>query len=161
MVLDVDGTISRVFRDHEYDEHLDDPGWARVLPLDEPVIDALDDQAGRPGVEVAWLTSWASNDAELDWLTNGSPLRGRLTGALVPWADWPRNGWRSRSFLAYVEQARPNAVIWADDRAASGTARRIETRFGIPHLILRPQLHVGLTDEHVRRVRDFLDAHLR
>jgi len=160
MVLDVDGTISRVLRDHEYDEHRDDPGWARVLPLDEPVIHALDEQARRPGVEVAWLTSWASSNAELDWLANESPLRGRLSGALVPWVDWPRSGWRSRSLLAYVEQIQPQAVIWADDRAASGTARRVETRFGIPHLILRPQLHVGLTCEHVQRIRDFIDAHL-
>lgn len=40
---------SRVFRDHEYGEHRDDSGWARVLPLDELVIDALDEQARRPG----------------------------------------------------------------------------------------------------------------
>lgn len=106
------------------------------------------------------MTSWVSNDAELDWLANESPLRGRLTGARVPWVDWSRNGWRSRSFLAYLEQTHPKAVIWADDRAVSGTARRVETRFGIPHLILRPQLHVGPTREHVQRIRDFIDAHL-
>lgn len=159
LVLDVDGTISRIYRDEEYDQHRGERGWYQYLPLDEPVIDALDQQARRPGVETAWLTSWAPSQNDIDDLVNGKRLRGRLPGTCIPWLDWPQRAWRSRSFLAYLEQTRPASVIWADDRAPSDIRRRIDDHIGIPRLVIRPHVNVGLTIRHVDRIRAFIDQH--
>jgi hypothetical protein len=159
MVLDVDGTISRIYSDEEYDAHRDEPDWYQPLPLDEAVIDALDEQARRPGVEVAWLTSWGPSQESIDSLVHGLHLRGRLAGSAVPWINFPRRGWRSRSLLTYVEQIRPHAVIWADDLAPGSIRRRIDERIGTPRLVIRPHVHVGLTMDHVDRIRAFINQH--
>lgn len=159
LVLDVDGTISRIYREEEYAQHRGEPGWYQYLPLDEPVIDALDEQARRSGVEVAWLTSWGPSQEDIDDLVNGKRLRGRLPGTCVPWIDPLKFGWRSRSFLAYLKQAQPASVIWADDRAPGDIRRRIDERIGIPRLVIRPHVNVGLTMRHVNRIRAFIDQH--
>lgn len=159
IVLDVDGTISRIYRQDEYAEHRDDPDWYEWLPLDEAVVDALDVVAQRPGIQIAWLTSWAPNQDYLDHFIDGPRLRGRLHGDCVPWIDSSRRGWRARSLLAYAERVRPHALVWADDRAPRSVSATIDERLGIPRLVLRPHVNVGLTNAHVERVRAFVDEH--
>ena len=159
LVLDVDGTISRIYRREEYAEHHDDPDWYEWLPLDEAVVDAIDALTQRPGVQTAWLTSWAPNQDYLDRFIDGPRLRGRLYGDCVPWLDSSGRGWRFRSLLSYVEQVRPRALVWADDRAPRNIARTLDRRLGIPHLVLRPHVNVGLTMNHVGRIRAFIDEY--
>lgn len=160
LVLDVDGTISRIYSKGELHAHRHEQGWYQWLPLDEPVIDALDEQARRPGVDVAWLTSWARDQEDVDWLVDGDRLRGRLRGACVPWVGWPARGWRTRSFMTYLKNTRPASVIWADDRAPRHAGERISEALSIPHLVLKPDVHVGLTLDDVHRVRTFIDEQL-
>lgn len=159
MVFDVDGTISRFYREEEYAEHRDDPNWYELLPLDEAVVDALDELAHLPGVDVAWLTSWAPDQAYLDHLVNGARFRGRLAGRCVPWIGEPDDGWRLRSLLAYAEQHRPRALVWADDQAPRHAGQRIDGQLTIPRLVLHPHRNVGLTMDDVHRVRSFIDEH--
>lgn len=159
MVLDVDGTISRIYRKEEYEEHHDDPDWYEWLPLEEPVIDALDALAQRPGVQIAWLTSWAPDQDYLDHFIDGPRLRGRLHGDCVPWIDCPSRGWRTRSLLAYAERVRPQALVWADDRAPRNVGPTIDRRLGIPQLVLHPHVNVGLTMDHIERMRTFINEH--
>lgn len=157
MVFDVDGTVSRFYREEEYAEHRDDPNWYELLPLDEAVIDALDELAHLPGVDVAWLTSWAPNQEYLDHLISGARFRGRLSGRCVPWIGEPDKGWRLRSLLAYAEQHRPRALVWADDQAPRNAGQRIDEQLAIPRLVLHPHRNVGLTVNDVDRVRSFID----
>lgn len=159
MVFDVDGTISRFYREEEYAEHRDDPYWYELLPLGEAVVDALDELAHLPGVVVAWLTSWAPNQEYLDHLINGARLRGRLAGRCVPWIGKPDKAWRLRSILAFAERHRPRALVWADDQAPRNADQRIDERLGIPRLVIRPHRNVGLTVDDVHRVRSFIDDH--
>lgn len=89
MVLDVDGTISRIYPQDEYAKHHDDPDCYEWLPLDEAVVDAIDALAQRPGDQIAWLTSWAPNQDYLDNFIDVPRLHGRLYGACIPWIDSP------------------------------------------------------------------------
>lgn len=158
MVLDVDGTISRVYSAEEKAELRGQPGAWQWFPLVEPVIDALDVQCRRPGVDVVWLTSWVRDDEDLHSLIHSKALRGRLEGGRVPWSGWPARGWRSRSLFRYLTDIAPAAVIWADDLAPRGTTARIIARFGIPCLVLRPHVNVGLTMHDIERITGFLDG---
>lgn len=161
MVFDVDGTISRFYREEEYAEHHDDPNWYELLPLDEAVVDELDELAHVPGVDVAWLTSWAPDQDYLDHLINGSRFRGRLAGRCVPWIGEPDKGWRLRSLLAFAEQHRPRALVWADDQSPGNAGQRIGDHLTIPRLVLRPHRNVGLTMDDVHRVHAFVNEHAR
>ncbi|MCC2030272.1 hypothetical protein [Microbacterium tenebrionis] len=42
LVLDVDGTVSRIYRDEERVLHKDEPGWRSWMSVDDEVVDALD-----------------------------------------------------------------------------------------------------------------------
>ena len=159
MVFDVDGTISRFYRKEEYAEQHADPNWYEFLPLDEEVVDALDELAHRPGVDVAWLTSWAPDQGYLDHLINGARFRGRLAGRCVPWIGEPDKGWRLRSLLTFAERHHPRALVWADDQAPSNAGERIDKRLGIPRLVLHPHRNIGLTMDDIQSVRSFIDEH--
>lgn len=155
IVLDVDGTISRVYRDDEKAEHRHDRSWTATMPFNDEIIDALNEQAHRPGVAVAWLTSWP----DIDWLVQ-RPLAGRLAGPYIPHINWPRRGWRTRSLITYLNQVRPQAVIWADDDAPGDASRRVRDATGIPALVVKPALHVGITSDDVTQITIFLDRRL-
>lgn len=154
IVFDVDGTISRIYREREYEEHKNDKSWMTMMPFDQEVIAALDEQTGRPGVETAWLTTWDPEGVE--WLIR-RPLGGRLAGSYVPHHGWPKRGWRLRSLIAYLRQVGPAAVVWADDAAPAGAASRIREQTGIPALVIKPDKFEGVTHRHVQRVRSFID----
>ena len=158
MVLDVDGTVSRLYGDAEREMHRALQRDAPYLPLDETVIDSLDLQTQRPGVIVGWLTSWAKSQADVDELVHGSQLRGRLGGELVPWSANDRHGRRKRSLLEHLERTLPDAVIWVDDEAPRDTHLRIWDRVHRPALVIRPRASTGITHSDVDRIREFITA---
>ncbi|MFJ2370400.1 hypothetical protein [Microbacterium sp. NPDC087665] len=57
-MLDVDGTISRIFRDEERVLHQNDPGWRSWMSVDDEVVDALDALVEGSDIDIAWLTTW-------------------------------------------------------------------------------------------------------
>ncbi|WP_133192781.1 hypothetical protein [Microbacterium sp. TPD7012] len=156
-MLDVDGTISRLYREEEYALHQDDPGWRSWMTVDDGVVDALDDLAQGPGVQVAWLTTWPRD--QVGWLIRG-PLRGKLGGPYVQWQNWPKRGWRTSSLISHVRQTTPEAVVWADDRAPGDAERRVEAMTEVPSLVVRPDKFVGVTLADVERIGQFLQKHL-
>lgn len=157
LTLDVDGTISRVYREDEYSRHQDDPGWRSWMAVDDDLVNALDDLAQRPGVQVAWLTTWSRD--QVSWFIRG-PLRGKLVGPYVPWQNWPKPGWRTTSLISHIRQTNPDAVGWADDRAPGDAERRLTAMTEVASLVVRPDKFVGITLAHVVRVGQFLDEHL-
>lgn len=142
LVLDVDGTISRIYRDEERVLHQDEPGWRSWMSVDDDVVDALDRLVEGSGVDVAWLTTWPHD--QVAWLVQ-EPLRGKLSGAYVPWQNWPKQAWRLQSLISYVRQVKPSAVTWADDRAPEDAARRLTGMTEVPSFAVRPNKFVGLT----------------
>lgn len=157
IVLDLDGTIARMHRSDEPRPR--DSHRASSLPLDEAVVRALDGQARRPGVGLAWLTTWTRNQSEVEALVQHL-FHGRLRGEHVPWVNWPNRGWRMRSLLAFIDARAPEAVVWADDQAPNYWPRRSGAYAKVPRLVLRPDKYVGLTTQDVDRIRSFLSEHL-
>lgn len=149
LVLDVDGTVSRIFREEERSLHQNESGWRSWMSVDDDVVDALDALVERTEIDVAWLTTWPHD--QVAWLIQ-EPLRGKLSGPYVPWQNWPKQGWRLQSLISYVRDAKPSAVAWADDRAPEDAARRLTAMTEVPSFVVRPNKHVGLTLEDVDRI---------
>ncbi|MDQ0647049.1 hypothetical protein QFZ53_001245 [Microbacterium natoriense] len=142
LVLDVDGTISRIRREEEYALHQDEPGWRAWMSVDDEVIDRLAGLVTHSNLRVAWLTTWPHD--QVAWLIEG-PLRGKLAGQYVPWRNWPKRGWRMQSMISYVRSAQPSVVVWADDRAQESAARSITDMTETPAFVVKPDKFVGLT----------------
>ncbi|GAA2933723.1 hypothetical protein GCM10010458_16310 [Microbacterium luteolum] len=149
LVLDVDGTICRIYRDEERVPHQDDPGWRSWMSVDDDVVDALDTLVEGSGVDVAWLTTWPHD--QVAWLIQ-EPLRGRLSGPYVPWQNWPKQGWRVQSLISYVRETMPAVVAWADDRAPDDAAVQLTGMTQVPSFVVRPNKFTGLTLEDVARI---------
>ena len=81
LVLDVDGTISRIYGENEYALHQNEPGWRSWMSVDDAVVDALDALVEDSDTDVAWLTTWPHD--QVAWLIQ-DPLRGKLSGPYVP-----------------------------------------------------------------------------
>lgn len=127
------------------------------MSVDDDLVDALDHLAQRPGVQIAWLTTWPRD--QVGWLIRG-PLRGKLVGPYVPWLNWPKRGWRMMSLISHIRQTTPDAVVWADDRAPVDAARRLTTMTEVPSLVVQPDKFVGLTLADVEPISQFLEKHL-
>lgn len=154
LVLDVDGTISRIFREEERSLHQDESGWRSWMSVDDEVVDALDRLVEGSEVDVAWLTTWPHD--QVAWLVQ-EPLRGKLSGPYVPWQNWPKQGWRLQSLISYVREVNPSVVAWADDRAPEDGARRLTEMTEVPAFVVRPNKFVGLTLENVDKIATALD----
>ncbi|HWV48102.1 HAD domain-containing protein [Microbacterium sp. LTA6] len=153
-MLDVDGTISRIYGDEERVLHQDEPGWRSWMSVDDDVVDALDALVEGTEVDVAWLTTWPHD--QVAWLIQ-EPLRGKLSGPYVPWQNWPKQGWRLQSLISYVRDVKPAAVAWADDRAPDDAERRLTGMTEVPSFVVRPNKHVGLTLEDVDGIAAVLE----
>lgn len=158
LVLDVDGTIARVYREEEYADHANDLGWTSWMAVDEAVVDALDLVTQRPEVRVAWLTTWSPD--QVNWLITG-PLRGKLAGKYVPHRTWPRPGWRRQSLVSFVRETQPTAVAWADDRADEEFERTLTAMIEVPALVVRPDKFAGLQLANIEAIGQFLERHRR
>lgn len=154
LCLDVDGTISPIPPRDGPRETM----W--VTPIAEPVLAELHELACRSGVMLGWVTSWAPG--MIQWLVKAR-LDGRFDAPCLPdEADWSR-GWRARSIVKTVAEVGIDAVVWIDDKAVRSTLTRALARAGLDSavLVIRPDEHVGLTLEDVRRAARFVDEHLR
>lgn len=155
LVLDVDGTISRIYRDEERVLHQDEPGWRAWMSVDDDMVDALEALVEGSEIDVAWLTTWPHD--QVAWLVR-EPLRGKLSGHYVPWRNWPKQGWRLQSLISYVRKVKPSTVVWADDRAPEDAARRLTEMTEVPSFVVRPSKVMGLTLEDVQRISAVLEC---
>lgn len=151
VVLDVDGTISPIPpRDGS-----GEPRWA--TPVAEPVLAALHELVGRPGVTLGWVTSWAPG--MLQWLVR-ERLGGRLDAPYLPDEDDWERGWRARAIVKTVAVTGVDAVVWIDDMAVRSTLMRGLGRAGLDPavLVIRPDRYIGVTLRQVRHAARFIDA---
>lgn len=149
LVLDVDGTISRIYRDEERVLHQDEPRWRSWMSVDDDVVDALEALVEDSDADVAWLTTWPHD--QVAWLIQ-EPLCGKLSGPYVPWQHWPKPGWRLQSLISYVRETKPAVVVWADDRAPDDAAPHLTGMTEVPSFVVRPNRFVGLTLKDVEEI---------
>lgn len=154
-MLDVDGTISRIYREEEYALWRDEPGWRSWMGVDDDVVDAIRELVERLDCEVAWLTTWPRD--QVAWLVR-EPLRGSLSGTYVPWRNWPKRDWRLQSLISHVRATGPSVVAWADDRAPADAARRLTAMTDVTSIVVQPNKFVGLTLGDVSKIAAALDS---
>lgn len=100
VVLDVDGVVNTFIPGEPAEQRILRPGrWVPrggheplYIQFDAEVVDALDEQVQRSGVQLAWLTTWAPDLLPLISVA----FDGRLSGG-------------------YVIAARPDGVFVAED----------------------------------------------
>ena len=134
------------------------------VDVSKTVARALDNQVRRPGVSLAWLTSWGrAVDHILDeilggqYLTSGYVLAERLSSRYVA------ASWKLDALTSHLLDLGSPAYSWADDDAVDLADLDPEFRLGVigggPRLLLSPVGSVGLTLDDVGRIGAFIDEH--
>ena len=134
------------------------------VDVSKMVARALDKQIRRPGVGLAWLTSWGrAVDHLLDevlggrYLTGGYVLAERLSFRYVA------ASWKMDALVSHLLEIGSPAFCWADDDAVDIANQDLEFQLGViasgPRLLFSPISSVGLTLDDVDQIGAFIDEH--
>lgn len=128
------------------------------------LVDALNDIADLPDVEVVWLTTWGFRAVE-----NLSPALG-INGTSWRVLEKPdtHHGdawWKSILLRDDLQKnGNPGKIIWVDDDLGffnDDAAPLLATiSMGAEVLAIRPEQHVGLTSEDIRGIIDFINSEM-
>lgn len=166
LALDVDGALSPLPRP----DGTVDPTWDDVARVDSPFLlhlsRTLGDELAALGADRVWLTTWEhrANDVivpHLGW----EPLPvltapARLDGPLLRGQRW-----KAGALDAYLAEHDPPALVWVDDllgQPGSDLRGEVDARLAddwldtLPHLLIGPDEHVGLSPADLTRIRAFL-----
>jgi len=116
-------------------------------------------------LDVLMLTSWLEFDS-VDWFfseTGGTPFPYRKLTHPARDFDDPVGAiaarWKVDELIRTVD-ADPRPFIWADDDEVPLWRDELNVRYpDIPKLLIAPVYDVGLTRDHVARMREFVTAH--
>ena len=160
LVLDFDGVLNSLNQEVDRSSLPTVAGsTGRPLPInmvDDEILDALQ-SALRPGVRVAWLTSWGSLISRVEELLGGR-LRGGFVVAERPTGFYVPADWKYEAFLTLRAQW-PNArTAWSDDDAVP-MAIRYNSSAGLSDaLLVAPNPEVGLTLQDARQMAEHLSS---
>ena len=167
VVLDVDGVINRLpaafGEQQERTQLATGPGGLKFyLDVDLEIARALDEQVRRPGVALAWLTTWGRDVDNLlhevlagKCLTTGFVLAERAAARFVP------ASWKMESLVSFLEELGDPAMpfVWADDDAVSWALDGRDFGNAVigrdPRLLFSPHPSVGLTPDDVEAIARF------
>ena len=134
------------------------------VDVSKSVARALDKQIRRPGVSLAWLTSWGRAVDHLlgevlggRYLTNGYVLAERLSFRYVA------ASWKLDALTSHLLEVGCPAYCWADDDAVDLANLDPEFQLGViaggPRLLISPIGSIGLTLDDVDQIESFIDEH--
>lgn len=118
--------------------------------------DALSVYSHSSQVDFVWLTQWRLNaPATLDALFN---IKSK---GYLPWSSSPTDYGQFFKAVALVEDQKiaPSPFVWIDDIAATANAVSFFGREGLDMsraLVIKTEMTLGLTIEHIKRIDDFL-----
>ena len=171
VVLDVDGVINRLpgiyGEQRERTQLATGPGGLKFyLDVDLEIAQALDEQVRRPGVALAWLTTWGRDVDNLihgvldgKYLTTGFVLAERAASKYVA------GTWKMDALVSFLEELGDPATpfVWADDDAVAWAQDIRDFGNAVigrePRLLFNPFSHVGLTMDDVVTIAEFIDEH--
>ncbi|WP_431220357.1 HAD domain-containing protein [Leifsonia xyli] len=173
VVLDVDGVLNTFISGEPAAKRVLRPGrWVPrggreplYIQFDTEIIDALDEQVHRPGVQLAWLTTWAVDLQSLISVAFDDRLSGGFMMAARPDTIFVPEDWKHRALLDSLDLMENPAYVWADDdavRLAMMTRPAFADssgRGGGNRLLIPTDPEHGLTFEDIDRIRDFIDTH--
>ncbi len=149
LFLDLDGVVSPLPGDRPLEGYRTWPG----APYQLYVPDQIDTWLLRLDrlYDIVWASSWG------DSAHTGvaQPL------GLPTWPVLSLDGNQARSLvgakisaITAAVQADPRPWAWVDDMAHRRLAQRVR-HLGLPHILIKPDRHVGITELHVHRLAAF------
>jgi hypothetical protein len=172
VAMDVDGVLNTYLPGEPVADRILRPGrWVPrggrdsfYIQWNADVLQALDEQVHRPGVQLGWLTTWAADLVPLVHVG----FEGRLSGGHIiaprPEGTFVAEDWKHRALLDDLDLLGNPAYVWADDdavRLAMMTRPAFADstgRGGGNRLLLPVAPEQGITLEDVDRIREFIDA---
>ena len=154
--LDFDGVLNKLgqgSRDRLPQVISDGRSWG--IDLDPNILTRLDAVVQRPGIWLAWTTTWGAQVALVRPLFNGC-LEGGFVAVERPPGIYVDIGWKETAVLALAQQF-PNAKLaWIDDTAVpeafiSGTATRELSQA----LLIAPDSFEGLQLKDIAEIDEF------
>lgn len=154
-------TVKHFFRGEEHDTGIE-RDYSYLIRYATELVDALNDIADLPDVEVVWLTTWGFRAVE-----NLSPALG-INGTSWrvlqrPEPSYADSWWKSILLRDDLKKSgTPDKIIWVDDDLLffhDDAAPLLATiSVGSEVLAVRPEQHIGLTSEDIRGIIDFINS---
>lgn len=110
-------------------------------------------------VDIHWATTWEHLANDSLWRHTGLndyPVACRMTTGMTHGLLTGDEVWWKFVEIHRMVEADPRPVIWLDDEAIPPFAEERFDTLGVPHLLIRPEEKVGLTQDHLRRCREFV-----
>ena len=157
--LDFDGVLNKLSegrRDRLPQVVANGHPWG--IDLNADIIARLDTVIQRPGIWLAWVTTWSSQISAVRPLFNGH-LEGGFVAAERPQGFYVDIGWKEQAVLRLAERFPGAKLAWIDDTAvpesfSSGSATR-----RLPDaLLIAPNSFRGLQMKEIAAIDEFFGA---
>ena len=105
-------------------------------------------------VNFIWLTTW--NEYAVKIL---EPLTGIQSHSVIDYhMKFKEIGKQTNKYvlLRDHQKAQPTPFIWIDDVATKHYKEEHWEELGVPHLVIRPKRHFGITDDHMSQIDEFI-----
>ena len=157
--LDFDGVLNKIGSDRrDRLPHVVESGRSWGIDLDAAIVARLDAVIQRPGIWLAWVTTWSSQISAVRPLFNGH-LEGGFVAAERPQGFYVDIGWKEQAVLRLAERFPGAKLAWIDDTAvpesfSSGSATR-----RLPDaLLIAPNSFRGLQMKEIAAIDEFFGA---
>lgn len=156
IALDFDGVVSPIDHDKEF---LESEGWitfnfglpcsihTRVLEF----LKVLEELSSSDAVDVYWASSW---NKQIEGLSLDS-------GGQIPEFPWiPVHKGKGDAIFETAKSGGCSRIITLDDHARVGNRVKLLAKEfpEIEVLAIAPKVRKGITDSHIKRVKDFLSG---
>ncbi len=157
--LDFDGALNRLgsgLRDRLPQILKDGRSWG--IDLDTSILARMDALVQRPGIFLAWVTTWSSEISLVRPLFNGYLQGGFVVAERPAHLYTDMSGWKVDAVARLAEKFPLAELAWIDDTAvpeafSSGNATR-----KLPNaLLIAPSSAVGLQPNEVEVVEEYFD----
>ena len=154
--LDFDGVLNKIGpsrRDRLPQVVKDDRSWG--IDLDADILARLDAVIQRPGIWLAWITTWSSQISLVRPLFNGR-LEGGFVVAERPQGLYIDLGWKEQAVLRLAEQVPDAKLAWIDDTAVPKSFRSGSATRKLPDaLLIAPGSFKGLQMKEIAAIEEF------
>jgi hypothetical protein len=130
-------------------------GRSLGIDLDADIVARLDSVIHRPGIWLAWTTTWGSHISLARQLFDGH-LEGGFVAAERPPGFYVDIGWKEQAVLRLAEQFPTAKLAWIDDTAVPESFRYGTATRRLPHaLLIAPDAATGLQIKQITAIGEY------